>query len=165
MIRLYEATGTSDLEQFQYWSHRLYASRETSELREEEKQRARALYAVLDNLPDSSNWHELESCRQSLLQCQLAGYAVAANHWQITLPDLLQGYTWSWMENAVAAAIKLVPLGQTEGQRLLYELSTEISEVIEHAATLDESAIGASAPAQAIASSLHETQYSRLFRS
>ena len=165
LARLYQAVDDNNPASFQYWSYRLYASRETSELRDEEMQRARALYTVLGNLPDSSQWHELEDWRDALLQCQLAGYALAANYWHINLTDLLQGFGWSWLENAVAAAIKLVPLGQTEGQRLLYELSAEIDVIVEHALTLEDNVIGASTPALAIASSLHETQYSRLFRS
>lgn len=165
LARLYKAVNENDHGSFQYWSHWLYASRETSELRDEEIQRARALYTVLGNLPDSLQWHELEDWRDALLQCQLAGYALAASHWRIGQTSLLQGFGWSWLENAVAAAIKLVPLGQTEGQRLLYELSTEIGVIVEHATTLEDNTIGASTPALAIASSLHETQYTRLFRS
>lgn len=165
LARLYQAASDHDHTSFQYWSHWLYASRETSELRDEEMQRARALYTVLGNLPNKTDWHELEDWRDALLQSQLAGYALAACHWQIRLADLLQGFGWSWLENAVAAAIKLVPLGQTPGQRLLYELSPEIDFIVEQAVTLEDHMIGASTPALAIASSLHETQYSRLFRS
>ncbi len=165
LIRLYEAAKGDNHEMFHYWSHWLYANRETSELRDEETQRARALDAVLVNLADREHRRELEDWRDALRQCQLAGYALAAKHWHIQLTDLLQGYTWSWLENAVAAAIKLVPLGQTGGQRLLFELSTDIGVIVEQAATTEDSAIGASTPALAIASSLHETQYSRLFRS
>jgi len=165
LIRLYESVNEKNPTSFQYWSHWLYANRETSELRDEEAQRARALYTLLANLPDSPHWPELEDWRDALLQCQLAGYALAASHWHIARADLLQGYTWSWLENAVTAAIKLVPLGQTEGQCLLYELSAEISGIVEQASTVEDNAIGASTPALAIASSLHETQYSRLFRS
>jgi len=165
LVRLFEAVNRKDATQFSDWCHWLYASRETAELRDEEKQRARALLTLLGNLPDSEHWPELENWRQDALTCQLAGYALAACRWQITLTDLLQGYAWSWLENAMAAAIKLVPLGQTEGQCLLYELSREIGGMIEHAATLDDNMIGASTPALAIASSLHETQYCRLYRS
>jgi urease accessory protein len=81
------------------------------------------------------------------------------------LNELLQGYTWSWLENAVAVAVKLVPLGQTDGQRLLYELGIKIAVLVERTASIEDDIIGASTPALAIASSLHETQYSRLFRS
>ncbi len=165
LIRLFNAAGNNSHSEFQHWTHWLYASRETAELRNEEQQRARALLMVLRQLPDSEHWPELEDWQSSLRRCQLAGYALAAQRWQIPLEDLLVGYTWSWLENAVAAAIKLVPLGQTEGQSLLYRFSTEINTAVEYALALDDDAIGASTPALAIASSLHETQYSRLFRS
>ncbi len=165
MIRLYEAVKSHDHSAFEYWSRWLYAGRETRELREEEKQRARALFSVLTKLPDAHHWPELKTCKPALLLSQLAGYALAACHWHIELIDLLGAYCWSWLENAVAVAIKLVPLGQSEGQTLLYDLSGDISGLVERASKLEDDRIGASNPALAIASSLHETQYSRLFRS
>ena len=165
LIRLYEAVNNGNKQEFQHWCQWMYASRETFELREEEKQRSRALYSLLLKLPESENWPELEKWKPSLLQCQISGYALAANHWNISIENLLLGYTWSWLENAVAAAIKLVPLGQSEGQRLMYELSQNVVYAVEHACSIDEEEIGASTPALAIASSLHECQYSRLFRS
>ncbi len=165
LVRLFAAVDSDDHREFHAWAQWLYASRETAELRNEERQRARALFKVLQQLPGSHGWPQLENWRPALLCCQLAAYALAAHHWRIPLRNLLTGYTWSWLENTVAAAIKLVPLGQTEGQQLLYQFSTEIDAAVEHAIALEDDAIGASTPAQAIASSLHETQYSRLFRS
>ncbi len=165
LVRLFDAVNSDNHTEFHYWAQWLYASRETSELRNEEQQRARALFKVLQQLPNSHDWPQLENWRPSLMCCQLAAYALAAYHWRIPLQNLLTGYTWSWLENTVAAAIKLVPLGQTEGQQLLYQFSAEMSVAVEHAIALEDDALGASTPAQAIASSLHETQYSRLFRS
>jgi len=165
LIRLYHTAQNKNTDRFLHWSQRLFASRETFELRNEEIQRARALFSLLKKLPDSENWLELENNKQALLACQISGYALAASHWKIPLTDLLLGYTWSWLENAVVVAIKLVPLGQSEGQQLLYELSTHINAAAEHALTVDDDRIGASTAAMAIASSLHETQYTRLFRS
>jgi len=165
LYRLYQAVETSNRSEFEHWCQWMYASRETSELREEEKQRSRALFNLLLKLPESNNWHELEHWKSSLLQCQISGLALAARHWHISVENLLLGYTWSWLENAVAAAIKLVPLGQSDGQRLMYELSHDIVDAVDYACTLEEDSIGASTPALAIASSLHECQYSRLFRS
>jgi len=165
LLRLCHASANNNHPEFQRWTQWLYASRETSELRNEEQQRARALLTVLKKLPGNEHWPELENWQPSLKRCQLAGYALAAHHWHIPLPDLLTGYAWSWLENAVAAAIKLVPLGQTEGQALLYRFSPEITTAVDYASTLEDDVIAASTPAMAIASSLHETQYSRLFRS
>lgn len=165
LARLYAAAESKHQASFQHWSQWLYASRETRELRQEEQQRARALFSVLNKLPDRHRWPELDSWQSALLTSQLAGYALAASHWRIAVKDLLTGYSWSWLENAVAVAIKLVPLGQTEAQRLLYELSADIEGLVERARLLEDDEIGASTVALAIASSLHENQYSRLFRS
>jgi urease accessory protein len=65
----------------------------------------------------------------------------------------------------VLAAIKLVPLGQSAGQRLLGRLIDDIPGIVERAASIDDEDIGIATPMQGIASCRHETQYSRLFRS
>jgi urease accessory protein len=57
------------------------------------------------------------------------------------------------------AAVKAVPLGQTDGQKMLLALGAKLHEEV------DEEEPGNFAPGLAILSSLHETQYSRLFRS
>jgi urease accessory protein len=75
------------------------------------------------------------------------------------------GYLWAWTENQVASAIKLVPLGQTSGQRILSAAIELIPQWVESGLTLADEDIGALTPGLAIASALHETQYTRLFRS
>ena len=63
------------------------------------------------------------------------------------------------------AAVKTVPLGQSAGQRLLAELGGRIPALARAVPTRDEMSFCNLAPALAIASALHETQYTRLFRS
>jgi len=63
------------------------------------------------------------------------------------------------------AALKTVPLGQTDGQRLLFAIGARLAAIVERAAELGDDDIGAFMPRLAILSSRHETQYSRLFRS
>jgi hypothetical protein len=58
-----------------------------------------------------------------------------------------------------------LPLGHTAGQRMLLALGEEIPTAVANAAAYRDDEIGASLPGLAIASSLHETQYTRLFRS
>jgi urease accessory protein len=65
----------------------------------------------------------------------------------------------------VAAAIKLVPLGQAAGQRILSALIGQLPEVMERGLVLADDEIGVLAPRLAIGSARHETQYTRLFRS
>lgn len=159
--RLYSACEREDVDVIERWGRQLYASRETRELRAEEHNRARALITLLADLEvaQAVDWKE------SLCHCQAAPFALAAVHWQISVEDCLLGYAWGWLENQVAAAIKLVPLGQTDGQRVLLQLAERLPLAVEQALGLGDDAIGAGAPALAIASARHETQYTRLFRS
>ena len=63
------------------------------------------------------------------------------------------------------AAVKLVPLGQVAGQRLLQALGATIPAVVATAAALADDDLSTFAPGLALASARHETQYTRLFRS
>jgi urease accessory protein len=63
------------------------------------------------------------------------------------------------------AATKLVPLGQTAGQRILSALIPLIDQATEQALTRSDEQLGFSAPGVALAAARHEVQYSRLFRS
>ena len=63
------------------------------------------------------------------------------------------------------ATVKLVPLGQTAGQRLLLDLGAGLPAWAQLALELPESQWSGLAPGLAILSRRHETQYSRLFRS
>ena len=94
-----------------------------------------------------------------------AAFAHAAAQWQIPAQPALVAYLWAWLENQVMAAVKLVPLGQTDGQRMLLRLGATLPMVAEKAASIADDDIGGFAPGMAILSSRHETQYSRLFRS
>jgi urease accessory protein len=85
--------------------------------------------------------------------------------WEIGARDALAAYLFAWAENQVLAALKSVPLGQTDGQRILLAIAARIPAVVERAASLGDSELFNLAPGFALASSRHETQYSRIFRS
>ena len=133
------------------------ASRETAELRAETVQMGYSLNRLLPSL-------EIEPV--ALQEPSFpAAFSAAVNAWQIDSQQALQAYLWSWLENQVMAAIKTVPLGQTDGQRILFSLSEQIPEVATQAAAMRDEDVGSFAPGFAIFCSKHETQYSRLFRS
>ncbi len=92
-------------------------------------------------------------------------FGIAAQNWQIDYPTSALGFLWSWLENQVAAATKLVPLGQTQAQQLLGELQPLLPQAISRADAVTDDEIGSGLQGLAIASAGHETQYSRLFRS
>jgi urease accessory protein len=159
--RLYVAIKAKDSAQIQYLSQVLYCSRETKELRAEEKQRGLALNTLLKRLGIEVDGVELSDYPAN----QLLGLCVAAVHWNIDLMDLKKGYLWSWSENLVMAGVKLIPLGQTDGQIALLNLSEQFSKALQIAKQTEDWMIGSFTPSVSIASSLHETQYTRLFRS
>lgn len=133
------------------------ASRETAELRAETVQMGYSLNRLLPQLGVAA----LEIDEPSFP----AAFAAAAAAWNIAPHEALQAYLWAWLENQVLAAVKAVPLGQTDGQRILFSIGNSIPEICEKAKTLGSEEIGNFAPGLAILSSKHETQYSRLFRS
>lgn len=94
-----------------------------------------------------------------------AVYAIAAAHWQIDLRSAILSYLHSWASNLVNAGVKLIPLGQTGGQRLLLSLAPAIAQTTDAAIALSPDEFGACGWGQAIACMAHETLYTRLFRS
>ena len=164
--RLYDACRTKNIDAFTRWSLMLLACRETRELRQEEKDRGRAMASILRSLDlDRSDAPESESWYKVVSTCQLAGFALAAANWKISIEDGATGYLWAWLENQVLAGVKIIPLGQTQGQQVLLRLSSRIKTAVERGMALNDDDIGSSLPALALASSCHETQYTRLFRS
>ena len=160
LSRLYRAWQRIDGAAVSAWNARLLAARETDELRAEERHLGAALARVLVGLDvqAAGAWQ----LRQPAL-CNM--FALAATHWEISERDAACGYGWSWCENQVLAAMKLVPLGQSAGQRLLHRLAGSIPELAHHALDVPDERIAVSVASQALGSALHETQYSRLFRS
>jgi urease accessory protein len=159
--RMMAAVAAGDRDALSGWTDLLLAARETSELRAEERQRGRALADLLCAwaLPGAVAW------RHGLAQSQTAGFAFAAVRWGIPVREAIAGMAFSWAENLTLAAVKLVPLGQTDGQRILAGLAGRVPAAVDLALALRDHDLGSASPALAIASARHEQQYTRLFRS
>jgi urease accessory protein len=139
------------------WNEQFLASRESAELRAETVQMGYSLTRLIK---------DLEHLEVPLKEPSFpAAYAFVAAHWKIEPQAALQAYLWSWLENQVMAAVKCVPLGQTDGQRILLSLGGRIESVSTKAMQMKDDDLGNFAPGLAMLSAKHETQYSRLFRS
>lgn len=160
--RLYDAWRENNTDQVEYWNRFLIASRETAELRAEDRQMGAALANLLPELGlrEALLW---KSATQSATFASM--FALAATRWEVDAKQAAEGYCWCWCENQVIAAVKLVPLGQTAGQRLLMALGEAIPVAVETGFALEDEGIGWIAPGFVMASMKHETQYTRLFRS
>jgi urease accessory protein len=159
--RLHHAWSSNDTEAVDTWSRFLIASRETSELRAEDRHLGRSLAKVLAEagLENARSWQTRPDATFATL------FALGCSHWRVGADQCVWGYLWTWAENQVLAAVKAVPLGQSAGQRMLDALIARIPQVAQSAATLEDEHIGSAAPMHLIASAAHETQYTRLFRS
>jgi len=159
--RLYAAWGEDDPTALRRWNARLYAAREAMELQDEDRHLGAALARLLADL----GMAEAEPWRSQSRVCFATLFSLAAARWRIPLREAATGYAWTWTENQVTAATRLIPLGQTASQRLLVAAGPIITTTVDAGLTLPDDEIGAAAPGLALAGALHETQYSRLFRS
>ena len=130
----------------------------------------------------------LAPSRERRMETMQQGAAFAATTravWQFDLPDMafpvavgraarlaglplspvVQLWLQAFLSNLVQAAQRLMPLGQTEGQRILAALSQPIIAVAAEAEAADIDDIGSATFAVDTASMQHETQTSRIFRS
>ena len=162
--RQLHAARVNDEQALGYWNAYSLACRETAKLRLTDTAMGAALAKLLTGLEVTSTG--LEAILDSKQELSfITVFAIAAACWQVDTRSACHGYLWSWLENQVAAATKLVPLGQTSAQQLLGQLIAYIPVAIDRAEQVNDESIGASLPAQALASARHETQYTRLFRS
>ena len=83
----------------------------------------------------------------------------------IALAPALAAYLHAFAANLVSAGVRAIPIGQTDGQRIIAALAPLCEEIAAAAlgASLDD--LGGAALRADIASMKHETQYTRLFRS
>lgn len=113
---------------------------------------------------------DCEGLAQAVAACEgamvypVAVGIVSAAH-AIPLPPSLHAFLHALVSNWISAGARLVPLGQTESQRLLAALEPVVAATAGRAtaATLDD--LGGATFRADLASMRHETQYTRLFRS
>lgn len=159
--RMMHALVEEDDNSFRKLNDWLWAGRESRELELEDRRMGESLLSLLIAL----GVKRAEEFRADDHITFPAAFAIAANNWSIPPFEALRGLMWSVVEGQVMAAIRLVPLGQTSGQRILIRAVGSIERAAESASQICDDDIGNVAPAMAMASAWHELQYSRLFRS
>lgn len=164
LFRLGTAWAADDGERLHALNEEFLATRESAELRGATVQMGFSMRALLAALPDlpAPLLVTLQGIEEPSLPCVWSGVATA---WALSPSDSAAAYLWSWAENQVLVAVKSLPLGQSAGQRLLFGLGEEIARLTAGGDPRGDESLSNLAPALAILSSQHETQYSRLFRS
>jgi len=159
--RLYRACSDRDDAGMRRWNDYLFAARGSAELRAEERQVGSALTRLLfrEGIASAEPW--MADARVTLA----TGFALATVAWQAPAAEGALSYVFAWAEAQVGAATRLIPLGQTDAQRALGKLIERAAAGVRAALTLPDDELSSSTPGQLVLSALHETQYSRLFRS
>ena len=143
------------------------AFRGTSEFALESSQQASACLATLRRVwPDPVlDWLSEILCERQVQPALAVVLGVRTARQGITASLALPAFLQSYIANLVTAGVRLIPLGQTDGQLAIAELEQAIlaASVEAERATIDD--LGSAAFMVDLASMAHEMQYTRLFRS
>jgi urease accessory protein len=161
VARLHPAFASGDDAAVTRWSGLLLASRETRERQLEEAQLGRALARLLadQGVAPAAGWVGADQVTH------VGMFTLGAVSFGVPLEATLHGFAFAWAEAQVGAASRLVPLGQLASQRALADAAVRIPDAVAVARALADDDVGATLPGLALASALHETQYTRLFKS
>ena len=161
LLRLHDAWAAGDTARATAHSQMLLAMRESAELRATDRHLGTALARLLVTLDVA----EAELWTHGERTTYAAMFALAAARWTVAADVAAMAYLFTWAESQSIHAVKLVPLGQSAGQRILSLAAEAIPPIIALAAAMADDDIGAGAPGLAIASARHESMYARLYRS
>jgi len=135
----------------------LLAQREAVEVRAQQRQMGQSLLLLLADL----GW-PLPGGQPLAWP---AAFAWAALCLELGSPDLEEAYLYSWVANQISAAVRLVPLGPTQGQRLQLALAPLIAEQAAELSSSDPRQLWNGGIGAGLAQLQHAELYSRLFRS
>jgi urease accessory protein len=145
-------------------AERAAAWRGTSEMALESRQQGGSFLSITRTAwphPDLDAAHERLNGEIAL---PIAVALSAAVH-GIALESALEGYLHAFTANLISAAVRAVPLGQSDGQIALASLEGAVQKAVEVALVADLDEVGTATPLLDWCSMRHETQYTRLFRS
>jgi len=161
----WRAAEARDWPAFDAVAGRAAAWRGTSEMALESRQQGGSFLSITRTAwphPDLDAAHERLGGEIALP----VAVALAAAAHGIALEAALEGYLHAFTANLISAAVRAVPLGQSDGQIALAGLEPVVHSAVAAAlavADLDE--VGTATPLLDWCSMRHETQYTRLFRS
>jgi len=154
--RLSAASAQAELIDLDGW---LLALREAPELRAQQRQMGRSLLQLVAEL----GWPLPSSPAPRL--AWPAAWAWAGLVLELGQLELLEAYLYSWVANQVSAAVRLIPLGPTQGQRLQLALAAPLARRAGELIGVDPRSLWSGGVGLGMAQLGHAELYSRLFRS
>lgn len=140
----------------------LLAQREAAEVRAQQRQMGRSLLQLLADLSPAA---VASTTGLPPPVAWPAAFAWAGYTFAIGSPALEEAYLYGWVANQVSAAVRLVPLGPTQGQRLQLALAPLLALRAADLAIADPHSLWTGGLGAGLAQLHHAELYSRLFRS
>lgn len=161
----YEAAEKSDWNEIQEIDEIYNASKNAKEIREGSKKLAARFLKTVSLWEDAENmagnWAESPYTPRHF-PVAYGSYCALS---KISEDEALKAFLYSQISSRVVTAVKLVPLSQSEGQKILHSLFTLFWEILEKVMRLSKDDLCRSSPQSEILSMKHEFLYTRLYMS
>jgi urease accessory protein len=156
-----EVSAPAALAELQERDGWLLAQREAPELRAQQRQMGDSLLQLLADL----GWPLPQGLAGPTPLAWPTAFAWAACCLELASPAVEEAYLYGWVANQISAAVRLVPLGPTQGQRLQLQLAPLIAQRAAALAAADPELLWSGGVGAGLAQLSHAELYSRLFRS
>ncbi len=140
------------------WDQWLMASKDSLEIRTQQKQMGKSLLQLLSDLD-----HPLPGKEKNL--SWPVAWAWAGVSWSLPKYEVIQGYLYGWISNQISASLRLLPLGPNKVQGVQHKLLPLITKQSEILLNQDPRKIWTGDIGAIMAQQSHAELYSRLFRS
>jgi urease accessory protein len=160
----WRAAEARDWPAFDAVAERAAAWRGTSEMALESRQQGGSFLSITRTAWPHADLDAAHERLNGEIALPVAVALAAAAH-GIALDAALEGYLHAFTANLISAAVRSVPLGQSDGQIALASLEASVRATVAAALAADLDDVGTATPLLDWCSMQHETQYTRLFRS
>lgn len=161
---LYNSIVENNLSNFDDIVDIAYAMRPTKEISLESAQQGISFYSIIREVYNSNELNSyLRRVDSKITYPVITG--IIGGYFQLEKHNLIYAYLYSFASNLLSAALRIMSIGQTEIQKIIYKLKKDIEKMTMKSQKLNLSDLGSSVLFSDWSSAKHEFQYSRLFRS
>jgi urease accessory protein len=163
----YDACINNDVNKILELDDECTAVKLPKEMREASKKLGTRLIKIFQPLVESviANRYKEAIILQQATGHYCIAFGVYSHALNISKPDALSGFYYNAVVGMVTNSVKLIPLGQQDGQKLLFSLQPIINQLVQKSLTPNVDLIGLCCSGFDVRSMQHEQLYSRLYMS
>ena len=154
-----------NLEEIEKLEELSIAMKLSKESREAALRTGKALLRVASEIIKDRQLSDFYKANSRLGVTNAVAFGMICGRLGISPSEALEAYVFSTANNIVQSSIKLIPLGNTEAQRMLLEMQPVMAECVSKSMVLAVSDVSNFSPGLDVASILHETLPVRLYMS